>query len=378
MFGNVDLTATPPSSSRRRPREEGHPSEAEQLNHQMSCIHHTLQIICNILHIGLMVSGLFIFIYGIMISFHKPDPQKAMGSILELYASALLLASILGIYGTYRTSCRRIPLQISYRLVPAISILNIAIILILIIEKHSFLRYLDEKQEELFLSSEDVQYIKVHFNIIYHILILFTVLEMGRFYVTRQLWKHCQQLDYNVRQEEHYRRSRDLQESRRRWNAERNGNHIDDDDEEEGYGGGDSLTSPLLDKTNDSSTRENPANAAASISNTSWWEDPEDAVQDDMNVSSTSSSWSLSRMLFHRKKQLEDEDIPSTPLESSHHVHDSNEIQQDSIDQFADVDEEIIYPDIDIPLSISDPLQTSDASDGKGDNDDNPQTPASN
>jgi hypothetical protein len=352
MFGNVDLTTTN-TSRQREEHSEGH--------HEMSCIHHTLQIMCNIFHIGLMVFGLFLFIYGIIISFHKPDPQKAMGSIVELYASALLLASIMGIFGTYRTSCRRIPLQISYKLVPVIVVLNVSIIIILIIEKHSFLRYLEEKKEELFLSSDDVQYIQLHFNLIYQILILCTLLEIGRFYLDRQLWKYCQVFDHDVRQEEIYRRSRDLEESRRRWNAERNGESIDEE------GGSSSMTSPLLYKTNDTS-RHDPNNEI-SMSNTSWWEDPEDStVQDDMNVSS--ASWSLSKLLFHRKKQLEEESAPSTPLESSY-----NEIiQQDSDDNFADVTDEILYPNTDIPFHNSEPLQTSDASDCMRPND-NPQSP---
>jgi hypothetical protein len=225
-------------------------------------------------------------------------------------------------------------------------VLNITIILILIIEKDSFLRYLDEKQKELFLSSDDVQFIKVHFNMIFNILILFTILEMGRFYLDKQLWKHCQQFDHDVRQEETYRRRRDLQESRRRWNAERNGAHIDDDNDDE-EGGGDSLTSPLLHKT-EKKTRDYPTNEASN-SNTSWWEDPEDTVlQDDMNVSSTSSSWGLSRILFHPKKTQED-DATSAALESSRNGHDSNLAHGDSVDNvFVDVDDEIIYPDIDI------------------------------
>ena len=353
IFGNVDLTTSNTSSRQREEHSEGH--------HEMSCIHHTLQIMCNIFHIGLMVSGLFLFIYGIMISFHKPDPQKAMGSMLELYASALLLASIMGIFGTYRTSCRRIPLQISYKLVPVIVVLNVSIIIILIIEKHSFLRYLEEKKEEFFLSSDDVQYIQLHFNLIYQILILCTLLDIGRFYLDRQLWKYCQLFDHDVRQEENYRRSRDLEESRRRWNAERNGESIIDDE-----GSSSLMTSPLLYKRND--TSRNDANNEASMSNTSWWEDPEDStVQDDMNDSST--SWSLSKLLFHRKKQLEEESAP----ESSY-----NEIiQQDSDDNFADVNDEIIYPNTDIPFHQSEPLQTSDASDCMRPND-NPQSPDSN
>lgn len=349
MFGNVDLTPSSLSSQRRQREEEHHSQERNDHREHMSCIHHTLQIICNIFHIGLLVSGLFIFIYAIMISFHKPDPQKAMGSILELYASPLILASVMGIFGTYRASFHRIPLQISYRLVPVIMVLNLSIILILIIEKHSFLRYLDEKQEELFLSSDDVQFIKVHFNMIFNILILFTILEMGRFYLDKQLWKHCQQFDHDVRQEETYRRRRDSQESRRRWNAERNGEDMDDDDDDDiEEGGGDSLASPLLHKPKNK-TRDYPTNEASS-SNTSWWEDPEDTVlQDDMNVSSTSSSWGLSRILFHPKAQTQEDDASSVALESSRNGHDSNRIHGDSVDNvFVDVDDEIIYPDMDI------------------------------
>lgn len=350
MFGNVDLTPPPSLASQRRHREEEHHSQENDYQQHMSCIHHTLQIICNIFHICLLVSGLSIISYAIMISFHKPDPQKAMGSILELYASALILASVMGIFGTYRASCHRIPLQISYRLVPVIMVLNVTMILILIIEKHSFLRYLDEKQEELFLSSDDVQFIKVHFNMIFNILILFTILEMGRFYLDRKLWKHCQQLDQDIRQEEIYRRRRDLQESRRRWNAERNGEHMDD--EKDDNDGGDSLTSPLLNKSKNKSL-DNPTNEASS-SNTSWWEDPEDTVlQDEMNVSSTSSSWGLSRILFRSKTQPKEDAASSAALESSRNGHDSNELHGNSVDNvFVDVDDEISYPDTDILPNI--------------------------
>lgn len=320
----------------------------------MSCLHHTLQLISNIHHIGLILWGLSGLIYGILISCHLPDPQRAMGSIVEIYSVVLLLAGILGALGTYYTSCHRLPLKFSYRFATIIGIFNIIIFFLLLIEKPSFLRYINQKQTELYLSSDAVEYIERHFNAVYYILFLFTIAETVRYYLDRRLYTRYQIFDQGVRHEMQYRRSRDAQESRRRWenNALDYQTHNDDDGENR------ALATPLLldhgSKTEKKSEHQNPQS-----NNMSWWEEdcPDDAQRDDANLSvistSSSSGWRLSSLFFKSKEtdKSNSSHVPSTVQrdgdeESVDTIH--RVVEHDSMDGFDNLDGDMILPDTDV------------------------------
>jgi len=169
----------------------------------LGCIHKSLTITANAIHLFQFLIGIAGLSYAIAISFHKPDPQHAIATILELYALILIASSSMGTMGLYKHNCKRIPLRISISTAPILAVLNIILALVIIVEKSSLSRYIVEKQHALFISDGELAFLQRHINMgtIYILLFGTAALEAMRFYTLKQLKINLAQYDEEHRRE---------------------------------------------------------------------------------------------------------------------------------------------------------------------------------
>lgn len=267
----------------------------------LGCIHRTLRISANTIHLIQFSAGISALSYAITISCHKPDPQHGIASLLELYALLFIGASSLGTMGIYKPNCKRISLVISSRLAPFLAALDCLVAIILFFEKASFLRYIAEKQRALFLSDGLLAFLQQHLNIIPVVLLSLAIVEVMRFYILKRLQENLRQYDTERRNEmlrSHARNLMTLQQQQQQgqrkrgipspWGRIRRNLHSPNNEMQapllsnpdfessslpssirdlEGGGGGGLL---------DSSTISFQQNESLGNSGVSWWEEPTD------------------------------------------------------------------------------------------------------
>jgi len=243
------------------------------MDKDLGCIHKALAITANVIHLFQFLIGIATLSYAIAISFHKPDPQHGIATLLEPYALILITSSCMGTMGIYKPNCKRIPLKISIYTAPTLAVLNIILALVLLVEKSSFLRYIADKQHALFLSDQELAFLQhhMHFGTIYTVLFGTAALEAMRFYTLKHLKDNLALYDEGHRREMLRAHAQSAAAARRGWEADSHNASFQSPTGE--------MRTPLLsdqfdvDESMDSFPSNN-RNISLQDSQVSWWEEP--------------------------------------------------------------------------------------------------------
>ncbi len=180
--------------------------------------------------------------------------------------------------GVMKPNCKRIPLKISLNTAPVLASVYCILAFMLLVEKSSIMRYLQEKNTQLYLSEEDINFIVTKSH---SILFGLALVEVLRFYLIRKLKNELEGFDEDQRRamlENHGRVSASA--NRRSWSTNTNPNHSDRE----------ALSTPLLsdqgeNHDGDGNWMSPQRHQSSNRSSASWWEDPDD---DDTNHQSSS------------------------------------------------------------------------------------------
>ena len=186
------------------------------------------------------------------------------------------------------------PLNVSARLAPIVAFGDLILAFILLLEKSSFLRYIEEKQEQLFLSDQDLEFVQNHMRVIYCILFAMAAVEGLRFYILKRLKENLDELDEENRSVSLRNHARNAAVAQRLWETNP---HNDN--------GGSTITSPLLSENNQggqstiSSVGSSYRQQDLNDSTAAWWEEPPDPNVSsalDSNTSDNSGGGFLSKL----------------------------------------------------------------------------------
>lgn len=270
------------------------------------CVYKTLVLSANGIHFIQVFVGVSAVSYAIAISFHGPDPQKAIATILNIFGCLLIASSLAGFLGiTKAARCNRISLKMSRWMAPIIGLCHMVLAVLLISEETSFLRYITEKEHQLFLTEKEVDFITTHMDKIYAFLFVAAFVEVLRFYLLSQL------RDFFVTYDEEYRRFM-LENHALRTAAERRRWQENPRDEEVVEN---NMMEPLLsevDMESENVSLQNQSDASR------WWEEPDEEegniVDDKKNQSG--GSW-MSRVFKgsnHGNESKEQSDESSSSI----------------------------------------------------------------
>lgn len=266
-----------------------HPPPGNELSTaELGCFHNTLATAANVIHLTQGFAGIVVLSYAIAISFHKPDPQHGIATILEIYAVLLIMASM-AVFGVSKPNCKRITLKISAWVAPFLSVLYILAFLLLLVDKSSVKKYLVEKEHQLFLSDRELEFI-VSSHCSYILFMMFS-LEGLRFYILQKLKNNLDEYDVTQRSEMLQDHARRASAARNRWETNpQNDNRR-------------SLITPLLESPDNRATSSGDVSFTSSMkqkssihdeSAASWWEEPAEDQSSSLNDSS-SGGWWISR-----------------------------------------------------------------------------------
>ena len=266
---------------------------------ELGCVHKVLTVTLNTIHATQLLAAIVGLSYAIAISFHKPDPQHGVAALIEIYSLILLVASCSGIMGTYRPNCRRLPLKISAKVAPLLAFVDCLVAFFLIVEKHSILRYLEEKQVQLFIPDWELHFMQNHAGTLCIIFILIAAVDALRFYMAIKLKEKLEEYDESVRSDMLQNHARDAAAARRTWESEPYSSQTRD-----------GLTDPLISDQfhqgdiSISSQRQSSFDESA----LSWWEDPEPEIVEN-STSDENNSWNggwMSRVFSSPSRQAPD------------------------------------------------------------------------
>jgi hypothetical protein len=263
---------------------------------ELGCIHRTLLITTNTIHLLQFLSGITALSYAIAISFHKTDPQHGIATILELYALLLITASSMGTMGLSKPNCKRMTLKISIWTAPILLAWNVILALVLLVEKSSVLRYIAEKHDALYLSDTELAFVQNHIGKLCFILFIMAAVEGMRFYSLKRLKEKLEVSDEEHRRDMLRAHAQSSAAARRRWDADPHG---------ESRELGTPLLSDHFEGRGDSSTNDSfQQQSSLQDSDVSWWEEPgddQDTSTFDSVEDGKSSSW-MSRVFKSPKK----------------------------------------------------------------------------
>jgi hypothetical protein len=267
---------------------------------ELGCMHRSLLITTNTIHLLQFLTGITALSYAIAISFRKTDPQHGIATILELYALLLITASSMGTMGLSKPNCKRITLKISIWTAPFLLAWNVILALVLLAEKSSVLRYIAEKHDALYLSDIGLKFVQNHFGKFCVILFIMAAVEGMRFYSLKSLKEKLADSDEEYRRDMLRAHAQSSAAARRRWDADPHGESRE-------------LGTPLLsdqfegrgDSSANSSFQQQSSLQDSDVSS-SWWEEPVDDRDtshidsvEDSNISR--GSW-MSRVFKSPKK----------------------------------------------------------------------------
>ena len=235
---------------------------------ELGCIHKSLLITTSTIHALQFLTGITALSYAIAISFHKPDPQHGIATILEIYALLLIAASSMGTMGLSKPNCKRISLKISIWTAPIIFAWNVILALILLVEKSSILRYIAEKQHALYLSDTELAFVQKHIGKLSVIIFIMAAVEGMRFYFLKRLKEKLAVSDDEHRRDMLRAHAQIAAAARRSWDA---------DPHDESRELGTPLLSDHFEGRDDSSANSSfRQQSSLQNSDVSWWEEPAD------------------------------------------------------------------------------------------------------
>ena len=144
------------------------------------CCDTLLQRIMNYIHITYITIGLITLGYGVAIEMYRPNALKTIGAVVIFWSCLLIICGMMGFCGFAASFCKRIGLGLSRWVAPAFVAMNITFLIYVLVEKDSFIEYLRRYQKELYLSDQDVEFFQNDMGYVYTILVIFSLLEVGR------------------------------------------------------------------------------------------------------------------------------------------------------------------------------------------------------
>jgi hypothetical protein len=107
----------------------------------------------------------------------------------------------MGTVGISKPNCKRVSILISKRLGPILAAFHGLAALILLFEMSSFLKYITEKQHQLFLSDQGLEFLQHHVKLIAVLFIVSAVVEVMRFYMLTRIREDLRLYDVEQRNE---------------------------------------------------------------------------------------------------------------------------------------------------------------------------------
>lgn len=168
---------------RRRRPPEGNPVRDAIDDPTEGCIFRFMDSFVTLAHIIETIFGLFLIGYSIALVLNGNDPQHALATVLEIWASLFITSGVMGSIGLRkdRECCKRAPLKISgMYLGPVKLVVSLLLFFILLIQKEELFRYFKEKHKELYLSLKFIQFLEEQIVYVYFFFLLIAFFEFVR------------------------------------------------------------------------------------------------------------------------------------------------------------------------------------------------------
>mmetsp|Transcript_26322 Transcript_26322/g.54953 ORF Transcript_26322/g.54953 Transcript_26322/m.54953 type:complete len:304 (+) Transcript_26322:157-1068(+) len=169
--------------------------EQDARDAKLGCCTRFAQILVKIIHFVDAAIGLTFLIYGGLMyeRFDDPAMEAIIGSLT--YGSILLFTSLMGFVGFSFKACKRCGLAMSAWTAPFIGFFYLFVIIALAGDTDTYFNYLNDHKEEMYLDDEEIAMLRNLLPFFYIVMAVFTLIEICRFFVLRQLRERLIQYD---------------------------------------------------------------------------------------------------------------------------------------------------------------------------------------